>query len=349
MIKLMSIFHDNTVNILSTALDFKGQGVGSATKDTIHMIKNFLPYEVRLNSKEPCAVIHVHTPNVGFLFNILKNRKESGVVISAHITPDSLKESLILAPLWVRGFQIYLVEFYNLADRIIAVSPEVKKELKRLGVKSRIEVVPNFVSSSIFYPETFERKMKLREKYSIGKDEFVAIGVGQVQPRKGIKEFVETAKFLPDVRFLWIGSMPFGAATQGYKKMKDIMRKHPSNVMFLDYIPREKLRELYVLSDLFFFPSHQETFGLVIVEAAMCGLPLLLKDLTVYRDIFHDAYLKGTAPREYAEVIEKFRRDKEDLMSYRKKAVDLAKNYDERNVAKHLFEVYKKVREEKGV
>ncbi len=343
----MNTFHDNTVNILSTALDFKGQGVGSATEDTIHMIKNFLPYKVELNSKEPCAIIHAHTPNVGFLFHILKHRKNSGVVISAHIIPDSLKESLVLAPLWVPGFKIYLVEFYNLADRVIAVSPEVKRELQRLGVKPKIEVVPNFVSSSLFYPGTMEEKMRLRNKYGIEEDEFVAMGVGQVQPRKGIEEFIETAKLLSSVKFLWIGSMPFGSATQGYVKMKKIMQDHPSNVRFLNYIPRDRLRELYVLSDLFFFPSHQETFGLVIIEAAMCGLPLLLNDLSVYKDIFYDAYLKGTTPEEYAEVIEMLRKDK--LSFFSKKAMRIAEEYDEKNVAKHLFNIYKEVLKEKSL
>jgi 1,2-diacylglycerol-3-alpha-glucose alpha-1,2-glucosyltransferase len=57
--------------------------------------------------------------------------------------------------------------------------------------------------------------------------------------------------------------------------------------------------------DLFFFPSHGETGSIVLLEAAACGLPLIVRDLPEYRSWLEDGEncLKGCCKEEFAELI----------------------------------------------
>ena len=49
------------------------------------------------------------------------------------------------------------------------------------------------------------------------------MGAGQVQTRKGVMDFVEVAKKMPDVKFVWAGGFSFGAITDGHEELKKIM------------------------------------------------------------------------------------------------------------------------------
>jgi len=52
-----------------------------------------------------------------------------------------------------------------------------------------------------------------------------------------------------------------------------LKRRHP-HVRWVGLLPREGLAELYAAADVFVFPSHADTFGLVMVEAMACGTPV---------------------------------------------------------------------------
>ncbi|STY44477.1 Uncharacterised protein [Listeria grayi] len=52
----------------------------------------------------------------------------------------------------------------------------------------------------------------------------MVLGSGQVQHRKGVMDFIETAKQLPDVQFIWAGGFSFGMITSGYEELKKCMK-----------------------------------------------------------------------------------------------------------------------------
>ena len=56
----------------------------------------------------------------------------------------------------------------------------------------------------------------------------------------------------------------------------------PENVEFPGFVDRERLREAYCGADVFAFMSHEETEGIVVLEALACGIPTLLRDIPVY-------------------------------------------------------------------
>ena len=61
------------------------------------------------------------------------------------------------------------------------------------------------------------------------------------------------------------------------------MAAAPSNVCFPGFVDRERLREAYCGADVFAFFSMEETEGIVVLEALSCGIPVLVRDIPVYR------------------------------------------------------------------
>jgi len=89
----------------------------------------------------------------------------------------------------------------------------------------------------------------------------VALFVGRVSYEKNIAAFLE---------------MPFEGSKVvcGVGPVEAQLKQRYSNVHWVGLLPRDKLAELYGAADVFVFPSHADTFGLVMVEAMACGTPV---------------------------------------------------------------------------
>jgi len=334
------------INILSIAEKYPGQGVYSATIDHKYILKKYSDYTIYENKiLGNYDILHIHTINIKSFFSLLKNKKKSLCVVSAHIVPNSLKGSLKFNKIWLPFFNRYLKYFYNSADCILAVSEETKSELiKDLQINpDKIVVFRNFVIRELFLTKPEDKQTKksdLRKKYGYNGDDFIILGAGQIQPRKGIMDFVETAKRLKNMKFIWAGGMPFKQLTEGYEEMNTLVKSVPNNVNFIGTINREKMIDYYSLSDLFFLPSFQETFGLVVIEAAGSGLPLVLRDLPVYKQIFSPNYLSGNSVEDFVDTITKLKINSELYAEYEKKSYELFDNYSDEKAFTKLKNIY---------
>ncbi|WP_248963297.1 glycosyltransferase [Sphaerisporangium perillae] len=134
-------------------------------------------------------------------------------------------------------------------------------------------------------------------------DRLVVLGVGQVQPRKGVEEFVSCARSLPHLRFVWVGGMQFGMISDARHDLTRLRENAPANVTFTGLVPREKVFEYCAAADVFFLPSKHETFGLATLEAATAALPVVVPDLPCYREWLKDAYLHARTVTEFVELL----------------------------------------------
>jgi 1,2-diacylglycerol-3-alpha-glucose alpha-1,2-galactosyltransferase len=211
-------------------------------------------------------------------------------VVTAHIVPESLVGSFVFARAWLPVARAYIRFFYSRADLVLAVSPAVADGLARMGIDVPVRVVPNAIDLERFRPRA-EWRAEVRASLGIPEDAFVAISTGQVQPRKGVDTFVRTAKQCPEATFLWLGGMPFKALTAGFRRMMRATKHVPGNCRFLGQVEHAEVPRYLAAADCLLFPSRQETFGFSIIEGAAAGLPLVLRDLDVYRPLFGDAYI----------------------------------------------------------
>ena len=319
-----------SINMLSSADKVAGQGVGSAYLEQVNLIKESGMFDVYINSKKKCDITHIHTIDLQHYFRMGKGTS----VCYVHFLPDTLDGSIKLPKLAFKIFKKYVTKFYNKADHLVVVNPIFINDLVKFGIdKSKIKYIPNYVSKENFY----KKETDIRNTYDIPKDKFVVLGVGQVQTRKGVIDFIECAKKLPEITFVWCGGFSFGKITDGYEELKKIYENHPDNVIFTGIIDRDKMNDMYNMADVLFMPSFNELFPMSILEAVNAFKPLVLRNLDLYHDILFDKYLSGNNVDEFVDMINKLKNDKKLYNNYSESSKEISKFYSK----EHVLEIWK--------
>ena len=91
----------------------------------------------------------------------------------------------------------------------------------------------------------------------------------------------------------------------GVGKVRAAMAAAPANLTFAGYVDQAALRDAYCGADAFVFCSHEETEGIVVLEALACGAPTLLREIPVYEDWLKDGetvYKAGSEAQFYAKL-----------------------------------------------
>lgn len=305
-----------TINMLSKADSVQGQGVLSAHDEQVELVKNDLCDIVKVyeNDKDIAQITHYHTINFPFFLKMPFVRRKSKTVGYVHFLPETLEKSIHLPGFAKYVFYKYVIKFYDVMDHLVTVNPYFIERLASYGIdKKKIKYIPNFVSSEKFYK--IQDRTSLRDRFNIPKDKFVVLCVGQLQKRKGVMEFLEVAKSMPDCHFLWAGDFAFGKIAEGYDEIVKARKNPPSNVSFLGLVKREEMNDIYNLVDVMFLPSYEELFPMAILESMNCHVPILLRDLPIYENILFDYYSKSKTNEGFVEILQKMKQDKEFYQS----------------------------------
>lgn len=341
------------IRMLSSATSVSGQGVGSAYMEQVALVREqsdiFVIYEK--GEKGKSDINHVHTVNPSYRWRMDKKHVN---VIYVHFIPSTLDGSLRMPKLFFNVFKKYVVSTYKKADEIVVVNPSFIPPLVELGCdKENITYIPNYVSKDQFHPLPKERVKEIRASYGVKEDAFVVLGCGQVQTRKGVLDYIEVAKRNPDLTFVWAGGFSFGKMTDGYDELKKIMENPPENVKFIGIISRDKMNDVFNMSDMLFMPSFSELFPMSILEAANSAKPILLRDLELYEGILFDWYDKEKDVDGFSREVARLAKEKDYYDLYSEKSGKIATFYSKEHVAELWREyyprVYKKWAERKGI
>jgi 1,2-diacylglycerol-3-alpha-glucose alpha-1,2-galactosyltransferase len=230
---------------------------------------------------------------------------------------------------------------------LLPVSEETQRSLKEdMRLTNPSQVLFNTVNS-VEYITTATDKAAARKKLNIPADAFVVMGNGQVQPRKRFDSFVEVAKQLPDVKFIWVGGIPFKRLGADYEKMQKLMDTAPKNVIVTGVIELEEVRAYLAASDAFMLPSDQENHPLAMLEAAASGLPMVVRDIPQYDSAFGDDVLRGD-DTTFASLIKKLSTDKKFYDQAVTGSKKIAARFDTPNAAKELLSIYTALVQEKS-
>jgi glycosyltransferase involved in cell wall biosynthesis len=169
---------------------------------------------------------------------------------------------------------------------------EAEKTHSFLGLKNRTIIVPNGIDFSEFSNLVDREKLKMYYPYL--KDKKIILFLGRIHWIKGldilIKAYARLVKDRDDVHLLVVGNDEGGYI----KKVKRWIREYgmdyvdynstdkdyteDTKVTFTGMLTGKEKIEIYKGSDIFVLPSYSENFGMVVVEAMACGLPVVISD-----------------------------------------------------------------------
>ena len=90
-------------------------------------------------------------------------------------------------------------------------------------------------------------------------------------------------------------------------------------------------------------PSHGEIASMVIIEAAACGLPLILRDLPEYQELYNGSYIPCKNNSEFKNALKKLNSDKSFYKEMVGKSKQLVNNFSPEKLGLLLFEQYKEL------
>jgi 1,2-diacylglycerol-3-alpha-glucose alpha-1,2-galactosyltransferase len=329
--------------VSESAFTVRGHGVHSAFEDQVLFLAGRHDIRTVVNGRPRWSsdIVHVHTVGpYSLLLLLLGGRRK---IATAHVTAESLIGSVVGAKRLLWLIRRYLRSFYNRTDVVIAVSEHTAGELRQSGVTRPVVVVPNFVRCQ-GVDSALGRRAQVRRWLGIDEGQVLVVSVGQVQPRKGVSEFLACAIELPKVRFLWAGGAIFGAASAKRSCLEEALRGAPNNVQHTGPVPRDKILGFLAAADIYVSLSRHETFGLAVLEAAAASCPLVLSDLAVFRATYGKAaqYVDAGDP---VPLIAKLADDEALRRVWGARAREVAARYDWRHGGKSLMSVYREVTE----
>ena len=209
------------LNMLSRADMVKGQGVLSAYEEELRLISGRLDrihgdsgdfkLNISINDKIDGDITHIHTVNPEFFLRLPAIKSKGIAVGSVHFLPETVDQSLHLPSVARQAFYSYLISFYKSMDRLVTVNPCFIPKLAAYGIDpQKISFIPNYVSGSVFSTVDRQQVKELRSSWGLDPERFTVVCACQLQTRKGVLEFAQIAKALPQMQFVWAGDFAFG-------------------------------------------------------------------------------------------------------------------------------------------
>ena len=313
-------------------------GISTAYRhQQIALAKSGVDVSTRLESDSEVVHFNWYSP---LSLSRLKRMKAMGkkVVVFAH-TANDLRQSFKFSGLVEPIIRRYLAKFYSAADLLVCPTEYCKRLItgQGYGVTKNIHVISNGVDTDKFVFSEAKRRA-YREKFNLRGSTVVT--AGQFIPRKGVVDFINVARAMPDFTFLW-----FGPVTNRWFSFSRLMRRalktKPDNFILAGYV--DDIVAALCCGDVFLFPSYEENQGIALLEAACIGLPIVLRPLPVFEGWLEPGQncLAATTVEGFAEAVRKVHEDSALRARLSANAQQMAMSHNLAAVGEQLVNAYK--------
>jgi D-inositol-3-phosphate glycosyltransferase len=241
------------------------------------------------------------------------------------------------------------IEVIRCSEVITANSVAEAHQLRRLyeAPPERIEIVPPGVEHALFSPGD---QQGARAALGLGRGPMLMF-VGRIQPLKGVDVAVEAFAALgrPEATLLVVGgaSGPEGQAEVERLRHRIAQLGLGDSVRFVDPQPHHMLGTYYRAADVVLAPSRSESFGLVALEAAACGTPVVASAVGGLRTLIdhgHTGFLvEGRDPLVFASFADEVLSNPMLAAEMAMNAAERAQSYTWASMADRLMRVYRRL------
>ena len=172
-----------------------------------------------------------------------------------------------------RALMRQLLRTFQRADALVTVSETTRCDLARIAdiPAERITVIPN----AVFLPlrsASFDEQVNFRSRYGLPTDAPILLNIGRnfYKNRVGVAEiFARVARCRSDAHLVFV-SLPDAVLVTHLDRLGITDRVH-----FLAHVSSEDMAALYSTASVLVFPSLYEGFGYPVIEAQLCGTPVV--------------------------------------------------------------------------
>ncbi len=314
-------------------------GLGKAIEHQKQALKtNNIDYTTDAKELDSCDLVDINFfgPK-SYLMAKKAKRKGKKVVYHAHSTKEDFKNSFLFSNQLAPLFKWWICKCYSKADHIISPTEYSKKIQEGYGL-SPITAISNGIDMS-FFKKDEKLGREFRETYHYSKNDKIVVGIGLYLKRKGILDFVEMAKRLPEYQFIWFGYLDLKLVPKEIRKA--VNTKLP-NLKFAGYVEQKMIHAALSGANLYFFPTLEETEGIPLLEAFSSKIDVVVRDIPIFEWVKDKKQVyKGKNNDEFEDLIRKILEGK--LPSLKDAAYELAKKCEIKKVGEQMIEVYQSV------
>jgi len=244
---------------------------------------------------------------------------------------------------WARGIFEMAIRLATVTSRlVISVSQSAKEDLVRLlrVPPSKVWVTPLGVDTQ-FCPVNEKAIFNLRQKYDLPEGYILYLGINK--PHKNLVRLVEAFAKVKNRRNLVLA----GKEDPRYREVHEVVKQLSlqDRVVFLGQVPEDDLPALYSGAALFVFPSLYEGFGLPLLEAMACGVPVVCSSTSSLPEIAGRAavMVDPLDVSQLARALERVLGDSDLRASMRQEGLKQAARFSWERTAKETLAVYRQV------
>jgi glycosyltransferase involved in cell wall biosynthesis len=206
-------------------------------------------------------------------------------------------------------------------------------------------VIPNGIDFQ-FWIRNAEAAKRWRAQAGIPSNCFLFLSVGRLHKAKGLDLVVNALKSLhgQEWHMAFVGNDEDGTRAKLARQVKELgLINH---VSFHSTVPPSSLPAIYSAGDLFVLPSHHENFGNVVLEALVCGCPVLISDQVGIAGELHG--IKGVEVRTrdlllWSEALTRALSKKNDYRTNPSDREELVRKFSVGNCAARMIELHRSV------
>lgn len=318
-------------------------GLGKAIKHQKKALEdNNISYTI--NPDDDYDIVHINWYGLKS-YGIAKKARKKGkkVIYHAHSTEEDFKNSFIFSNQLAPMFKWWISKCYRLGDLIITPTPYSKSLLENYNLGKEIISISNGIEIDKFKRDESVRD-EFRKKYGFSDSDKVVMAIGLYLERKGILDFVELAKRMPEYKFIWFGYTDLNIVP---KKIRNAVSTKLDNLTFAGYVPQEEIAQAMSSTDLYIFPTFEETEGIPVLEACASKQKIIVRDIPVFDGWLVDGknVYKAKDINEFEIKIKKILNN--ELPDLTEEGYKVAVSRDIKKIGKELISAYEKVLNDK--